>query len=94
VLQVKALKAAVVAVLNCRATVLVTPPAEADSVAVCAVVTAETAAEKEALVAPAGTRSVAGTTTAALLLDKPTVRPPDGAAAVSVTVQASVPAAV
>ena len=44
-----------------------------------------------ALAAPAGTVTVAGTATAALLLDKLTTKPPVAAAALSVTVQASVP---
>ena len=52
-------------------------------------VTAATVAVKLALVAPAGTTTVAGTVTALLLLLKSTVRPPAPAAAVSVTVQAS-----
>jgi hypothetical protein len=43
------------------------------------------------LVALAGTVTVAGSVTAALLLDKLTLIPPLGAAALSVTVQASVP---
>jgi hypothetical protein len=42
----------------------------------------------------AGTITVAGTVTAALLLDRLTTRPPLGAAVFSVTVQASVPAPV
>jgi hypothetical protein len=48
-------------------------------------------AVKPALAAPAGTVTVAGTATAALLLDKLTTKPPVAAAALSVTVQASVP---
>jgi hypothetical protein len=44
-----------------------------------------------ALVAPAGTVTVLGTVTAELLLDRFTLRPPLGAEALSVTVQASVP---
>jgi hypothetical protein len=44
-----------------------------------------------ALVAPAGTVTVLGTVTAALLLDRSTIRPPLGAEAVSPTVQAFVP---
>jgi hypothetical protein len=39
-----------------------------------------------ALVAPAGTETLAGTDAAALLLDNATAKPPDGAAAVKVTV--------
>ena len=53
-------------------------------------VTADAVAVKPALVAPAATVTDPGTTTAALLLDRFTVKPPAGAAAVSVTVQASV----
>jgi hypothetical protein len=44
-----------------------------------------------ALVAFAGTVTVAGTVTAALLLDRLTLRPPLGASAFSVTMQESVP---
>ena len=44
-----------------------------------------------AVVAFAGTVTVAGTVTAALLLDRLTLSPPLGAAALSLTVQASVP---
>lgn len=52
---------------------------------------AETAAEKVALVAPAGTVIEEGTVTAELLLDKFTFVPPVGAAELSDTEQASVP---
>jgi hypothetical protein len=48
-------------------------------------------AEKLALVAPAGTVTEAGTVTAELPLDRVTVNPPLTAAALSVTVQESVP---
>ncbi len=51
-------------------------------------------AAKLALVAPAGTVTVAGTATALLLLAKLTAKPPLAAAAFSVTVQLSVPAPV
>ncbi len=61
------------------------------SVAVWAEVTAETLAVKAALVTLAGTVTEAGRVTAGSLLDKLTLRPPLGAAALSVTVQASVP---
>ena len=47
-----------------------------------------------ALAAPAVTVTVAGTVTAELLLDRLTVSPPLGAAALSATVQVSVPAPV
>ena len=55
-------------------------PTFAVRIAVCDAVTAETVAVKLALVAPAGTATVAGTTTALLLLLKSTVRPPVPAA--------------
>ena len=60
-------------------------------VTVCAVATDDTVAVNPALVAFAGTVTVAGTATAALPLDTLTLRPPLGAAALSVTVQESVP---
>ena len=68
-----------------------TLPALAVTVSVCVVVTEATVAVNPALVALAGTVTVAGTVTATLLLERPTVNPPSGAAAVRVTVQASVP---
>jgi hypothetical protein len=80
-----------VAEFNCRAKVLEMPPALAVNVTFCAVVTDETVAVNAALVALAATVTVAGTLTAALLLDRLTLSPPVGAAALSVTVQASVP---
>jgi len=58
------------------------------------VLTEDTVAVKPAVVAPAATVTLAGTTTAVLLLARLTARPPLGAAAFSVTVQLSVPAAV
>jgi hypothetical protein len=58
------------------------------------VLTEDTAAAKLVVVAPAATVTLAGTTTAVLLLARLTARPPLGAAAFSVTVQLSVPAAV
>jgi hypothetical protein len=58
------------------------------------VLTAETVAEKLAVVDPAATVTVAGTVTAELLLATLTVNPPLAAAAFSVTVQLSVPAPV
>jgi hypothetical protein len=78
---------------NCRAKVLETPLAVAVSVTDCADVTVETVVENPALAAFAGTVIDAGTWAAALLLERLTATPPDGAAAVRVTVQASVPAA-
>jgi len=77
---------------NCRTKVSATPPAFAVSVAVCAELTADTVAVKLAVVAPAATVTEAGTVTAELLLARVTANPPLGAAALSVTVQLSVPA--
>jgi hypothetical protein len=77
--------------VNCRPKVLEAPPPLAVSVAVCAVLTAEMVAEKLALVAPEATVAEDGTVTAELLLDKPTANPPLAAAALTVTVHASVP---
>lgn len=70
------------------------PPAEALSVAFCAVVTAETVAVNPAVEAPEGTVTDPGTVTALSLLDRLTASPPVPATAVRVTVQASLPAAV
>jgi hypothetical protein len=80
--------------VNCTAKVCEAPPALAESVAVCAVDTAEMVAEKLALVEPEATVTVAGTATDALLLATLTVAPPVAAAGFTVTVQASVPAPV
>jgi hypothetical protein len=55
------------------------------------VVTEEIVAEKSALVALAGTVTVAGRVTAGLLLERLTLSPPLPAAALRFTVQASVP---
>ena len=74
--------------------VLETEPALAVRVTVCEAVTAETAAANGALVAPDATVTDAGTVTAVLLLARFTTMPVEGAAAVSVTVQLSVPAAI
>ena len=63
-------------------------------VALCAVVTADAVAVKAAVVAPLATVTDAGTVTALLLLFRVTVWPPLFAAAVRVTVQASVVAPV
>ena len=63
-------------------------------VAVCAVLTDETAAVKLTVVEPAATVTEAGTVTDELLLARLTVNPPVAAAAFSVTVQLSVPAPV
>ena len=78
---------------SCRAKVSVTPLALAVKVAVCAVLTVETVAVKLAS-SPAATVTVAGTLTAELLLVRLTLKPPLGAAALSATVQESVPAPV
>jgi len=79
---------------SCRAKVLDVPPEVAVRVAVAAVLTAVTVAEKLAVVAPADTVTEAGTVTALLLLASVTACPPVGAAELSVTVQLSVPAPV
>jgi hypothetical protein len=79
------------AAFSCRAKLLETLPALAVSVTACAVVTDDTVAVNPALVALAGTTTVAGTVTAPLLLVRPTLKPPLPAAVVSVTVQGSLP---
>jgi hypothetical protein len=79
------------AAFNCRANVLETLPELAARATACALATCETVAVNPALIAFAGTVTVAGTATAALLLDRLTLSPPLAAAEVSVTVQASVP---
>ncbi len=76
---------------NCNAKDLVTLPALALSVTACAVLTDETVAANPALVALAGTDTLAGTAAAALLLDRFTLCPPLPAAALKVTVQLSDP---
>jgi hypothetical protein len=68
-----------------------TLPTLAVIVTACAAVTEATEAVNPALVAFAGTIAVLGTVTAELPLDRFTLSPPLGAAAVSVTVHASVP---
>ncbi len=66
------------------------PPAEvALNATFCAVPTAETRAVNAALVDPAATVTVAGTTTAVLLLDRLTTDPPVGVAELRVTLQVS-----
>ena len=82
------------AAFSCKAKLLETLPALAVRVTACAVVTDDTVATNPALVALAGTTTVVGTVTAALLLVKPTLKPPLPAAVVSVTVHASLPAPV
>jgi hypothetical protein len=80
--------------LSCIAKVLETPPTLAVNVTAWAIVTVGTVAANPALVAFAGIITVAGTATAALLLLRPTLKPPLPAAELRVTVQASVPAPV
>jgi hypothetical protein len=58
------------AAVNCRAKLLETVPDVAVSVTACAVPTDNTVAVNPALVALAGTVTVEGTETAALLLDR------------------------
>ena len=82
------------AAFNCRPKVRETPPALAVRVTACAVDTDDTVAVKPAVLALAGTTTVAGTVTAALLLVRLTLKPPLPAAALSVTVQLSLPAPV
>jgi hypothetical protein len=82
------------AAFNCSAKVLETPPALAVRVTACPVVTEDTVAVNPALVALAGTTTVAGTVTAALLLTRETLKPLLPAGPLSVTVQASLPAPV
>jgi hypothetical protein len=79
------------AAFSCNAKLFETLPALAVRVADCAVVTAVTVAVNPALVALAGTTTVAGTVTAASLLVRATLNPPLPAAVLSVTVQASLP---
>jgi hypothetical protein len=79
---------------NCSGKISVTLPALAVSVAVCAELTADAVAEKLAVVDPATTVTEAGTLTAELLLARFTAKPPLAAAALTVTVQLSLPAPV
>jgi hypothetical protein len=79
------------AAFNCSAKLLERLPALAVIVSVWAVATEATLAVNPALTAFAGTVTVLGTVTAEPLLDRLTVSPPLGAAAVSVTVHAFVP---
>ncbi len=81
------------AAFNCSPNAWKTPPAVAVSVTVCGLVTADADAVNAALNDPAATVTDAGSVTALLLLAKLTVKAL-GAAAVSVTVQASVAAPV
>ena len=70
------------------------PPADAVSVAFCALVTEATVAVNPLLEDPAGTVTDAGTVTALLLLESETENPPVPAEVVRVTVHASPPAPV
>jgi hypothetical protein len=92
-LVVFTLKLEVPAVFNCSPKVLVRPLALAESVTVWSAVNDDTVALKLALVALAGTVTLAGTATDALLLDRLTMSPLLPAGALKLTVQASVPAA-
>src|ERR1700722_14582880 len=76
---------------NCRKNVSATLPAPAVNVAVCTELTEATAAVKLAEVDPAATVTLAGKSTAALLLARFTTKPPSGAAALNVTAQPSLP---
>lgn len=76
---------------NCRVKVLDRLPALAVNVTACAVATEDAVAVNSALVELAGTVTALGTVTAELLLDRFTVKPPLGAAVVSVRVHASEP---
>ena len=80
--------------VSCRAKDCVAPPAVAANETVVAVLTEDTVAEKLALEAPAATVTEAGIVTAELLLARPTANPPVAAAALSDTLQLSVPAPV
>jgi hypothetical protein len=80
--------------LSCSAKLLETPAPLAVIVAACGEETDDTFAVNAAVVKLAGKRIVAGTITAALLLAKLRLRPPLGAARVSVAKQAEVPAPV
>ena len=79
-----------IAAFNCRVKFFVTPPALAVIVTACAVATEEILAVNEALVEFAGTVTELGTVASELLLDRFTATPLC-AAAVRVTVHASVP---
>jgi hypothetical protein len=93
--QLKPLSAALDGALSSKPNVSDTPLALAVKVTVWVVAAGATVAVKLALVAFAGTSTLAGIDTRALLLlERLTVNPAAGAAAVSVTLQLSVPAPV
>jgi hypothetical protein len=75
-----------------KAKVLDPPPAVAVRVTVCDIEADTTVAVNAPLVDPAATVKLAGTVTFALLLDRATLVPPEGAAALRVTVHATGPA--
>jgi hypothetical protein len=79
------------AAFNSRAKVSVMLPALAVSVTACAVETGDTYAVNCALVVFACTKAAGEIVTAALLLDRPTLKSPARAVPLSVTVQRSVP---
>ncbi len=82
------------AAFSCIAKLCDDPFALAKIVAVCDVLTEFTFAVNDAEDAPDATVTLAGTFTALLLLPSATLKPPDGAAALSDTVQVVVPAPV
>jgi hypothetical protein len=79
------------AAFSCRVKLSIEPSELAVRVTACADVTADMLAVNPALDAFAGTTTMAGTATAALLLARLTLTPPLPAAVVSVTVQRSLP---
>ena len=83
-----------VAALSCSAKLFEVEFVLADNVAVCTLITDEIVAVNEAEDAPDATVTLAGTATALLLLATVTPVPPDGAAALNVTVHGADPAPV
>jgi hypothetical protein len=81
-------------VFSCNVKLVNMLPTLAVIVTAWAVATEDALAVNSALAKPAGIVTVLGTVTVELLLDMFTIKPPLGAAAVSVTVQVSVPAPV
>ena len=92
VLQLRLLRVAGGAI-NWTANDWLAPPAVAVRVAVSDVVTADTEAERLALLAPAGTLTIAGRVTSGVLLANETLNPPLGAGPLRLKEQLSVPAA-